>query len=330
MLFKETNFTQQLFSSNLHNFDELAISLFKFQFRSNTIYRQYCNLIGIKEENVTDSANIPFLPVTFFKSHAVQSGEFDAEVIYTSSSTTGNGMSKHFVKNYALYKQSFLTAFYLRYGSPSKYAVLGLLPSYLERDGSSLVDMVKTLMEVSNKPESGFYLHNLSELHQTITLLKKQNIPILLIGVTFALLDFASQFPINMRGSIVMETGGMKGKRKEMIRTEVHAKLKNAFQLEHIHSEYGMTELLSQAYAKSEGIYHSPPWMKVVTSDANDTLNRLRANKTGILNIIDLANIHSCAFVQTQDIGKVYSDGSFEVLGRLDQSDLRGCSLMYV
>jgi hypothetical protein len=304
--------------------------LFHHQYGHNNVYRQYCDYLQVPIHNIKVATDIPFLPVQFFKSHTIQTGNFTPEAVYTSSTTTGGIPSRHLVKNNNLYETSFLQAFELFYGSPAQYAILALLPSYLERDGSSLIVMADSLINKSLHPESGFYLHNLAELQQTIQHLQQKGTPILLFGVTFALLDFAEQFPMDLHNVIVMETGGMKGKRKEMIRSEVHTILTSKFTIQQVHSEYGMTELLSQAYSATNGIYTCPPWMKVVLSDPNDPLTILPLGKTGLINIIDLANIDSCAFIQTADIGKTYANGTFEVLGRLDQSDIRGCSLMYL
>jgi hypothetical protein len=306
------------------------MALFHHQYSHNTVYRDYCNNLNLLPQQVNHAAAIPFLPVQFFKTFEIKTGEYTPEAIYTSSTTSGGVPSKHFVKNNNIYEKSFLKTFELFYGSPNQYTILALLPSYLERDGSSLIVMAERLIQESGKPESGFYLHNFGELHQLLLTLKSKREPVLLLGVTFALLDFAEQFAIDLNGMIVMETGGMKGKRKEMIREEVHHLLTGQFNLPSVHSEYGMTELLSQAYSKGDGIFYCPPWMKVVLTDPNDPLQPLPTGKTGLINIIDLANIHSCGFIQTSDIGKTYPDGGFEVLGRLDQSDIRGCSLMYL
>ncbi len=328
MLFNEANFTDQIFQSNVHNFDELALSLFNHQYLNNTVYRQYCEHIDRHPHNVQQTKDIPFLPVSFFKSHTVQTGEFKPQVVFTSSTTSGNIPSKHFVKDASLYERSFTKAFELFYGNPQQYTILALLPSYLERDGSSLVVMADKLITESKKPLSGFYLNNTTELKQSLQQLQSANEPILLLGVTFALLDFAAEFPSELKHSIVMETGGMKGRRKEMIREEVHQTLMQQWQLDSVHSEYGMTELLSQAYSKGDGLFACPPWMRMVLTDPNDPLQS--ASKSGLINIIDLANIHSCAFIQTSDIGRKHPSGLFEVLGRLDQSDTRGCNLMYL
>jgi hypothetical protein len=329
MLFNETNFISRIFESNILHFDELAVALFRHQFLYNPVYYHYCSHLQVTLEQVKVAADIPFLPVSFFKTHEVKTGVFEPEAIFTSSTTTGSTPSRHLVKNLDLYEQSFMKAFHLFYGSPQQYVILALLPSYLEREGSSLILMADRLIRESGHPQSGFYLHNLAALQETFQLLEKQQNPVLLLGVTFALLDFAEQFPTVLKNTIIMETGGMKGKRKEMIRQEVHEALTKRLGVSLVHSEYGMTELLSQAYSNGNGLYKCPPWMKVVLSDPNDPLQVLSTGKTGLINIIDLANIHSCAFIQTSDIGKTYADGSFEVLGRLDQSDIRGCSLMY-
>ncbi|MES2560044.1 MAG: acyl transferase [Bacteroidota bacterium] len=330
MLFNETNFIQEIFKSKILHFDELAVRLFQHQYEHNPVYRSYCNHLNTDTSAINSVAQIPFLPVSFFKTHNVQTGIFTPEAIYTSSATTGMTISQHPVKNNAIYIQSFTKAFELFYGDPSQYAILALLPNYIEREGSSLIVMADHLIGLSKQEESGFYLYNFEELHQTLVRLKAKKTKVLLLGVTFALLDFAEQFPIDLSNDIIMETGGMKGRRKEMIRAEVHAQLQAALNVKHVHSEYGMTELLSQGYSSGEGIFYTPPWMKVTVSDATDALQLLPGTQTGLINVIDLANIHSCAFIQTADIGKIHIDGGFEVLGRLDQSDMRGCSLMYL
>lgn len=330
MDFNETNFLNSIFLANVHNFEELALQLFQHQHRNCKVYHQYCNYLNINPNNVTTLSNIPFLPVSFFKTHDVTTGVYEPQEIFYSSATSGSIRSKHFVKDISIYERSFLTAFELEYGNPNKYAVLCLLPSYLERNGSSLVSMAQKLIEKSEHPQSGFYLYNHAELFEHLTQLLTKKTHILLLGVTFALLDFAAKFPSDLKNTIVMETGGMKGKRKEMIRTEVHQLLQQQFQVDHVHSEYGMTELLSQAYSKKNGRFKSPSWMHVVITDSTDTLQPIEIGKTGVVNIIDLANVHSCAFIQTQDIGKVNTDGTFEIAGRLDQSDMRGCSLLYL
>jgi hypothetical protein len=232
------------------------------------------------------------------------------------------------VPDLKIYEQSFLNGFTSFYGPVDEYCILALLPSYLEREGSSLVYMVNELVSRSKHPDSGFYLYNLEELHQKLTILEKNQIKTMLIGVSFALLDLAEQAPIPLKNTIIMETGGMKGRRKELIREELHDMLKSAFQVAEIHSEYGMTELLSQAYSQGDGVFRTPPWMKIITRDTEDPLSLQSHGKTGGINIIDLANVYSCSFIATQDLGKTHSNGSFEVLGRFDHSDIRGCNLM--
>ncbi len=306
------------------------MQLFRHQYENTKTYRDYCHHLQIDTSAIHSVAQIPFLPVSFFKTHDIQTGTFIPETIYTSSATTGMVQSRHLVKDNTIYINSFIKAFELFYGHPEEYAIIALLPNYSEREGSSLIVMADHLINQSKHPESGFYLYNFEDLHRILVQLKAKNTKTLLLGVTFALLDFAEQFPIDLSAAIIMETGGMKGRRKEMIRTEVHKQLQESFNVKHIHSEYGMTELLSQGYSKGDGIFYTPPWMKVLISDATDALQMLSQQKSGLINVIDLANLHSCAFIQTADIGKTYADGGFEVLGRLDQSDMRGCSLMYL
>lgn len=330
MLANEVNFILKIFTPKLIHFDELALQLFKHQYEHNAVYHHYCQNIHIDPSSVQTVAQIPFLPISFFKTHAVQTGDFKPEMEYTSSATSGMSVSKHLIKDNKVYIDSFSKAFELFYGDIEQYTILALLPNYSEREGSSLIVMADYLIQKSKHPESGFYLYNFEELHHTLNRLKPTNTKIILLGVTFALLDFAEQFPMNLEDVIIMETGGMKGRRKEMIRAEVHQQLQDAFKVKHIHSEYGMTELLSQGYSKGDGIFFTPPWMRVLISDATDALQLLPENKSGLINVIDLANIHSCAFIQTSDIGKKNNAGGFEVLGRLDQSDVRGCSLMYL
>jgi hypothetical protein len=307
------------------------VQLFHYQVEHNEVYKHYCNHLRVDISSVDSVAQIPFLPVSFFKTHSVQTGRYTPEVTYTSSATTGMIQSKHHVKDTNLYIQSFEKAFELFYGKPDQYAIVALLPNYSERGGSSLIVMADYLIRKSKHPASGFYLYNFEDLYNTLLQLQQSNTKILLLGVTFALLDFAERFPVALRPQdIIMETGGMKGRRKEMIRAEVHEQLRNAFGVKHIHSEYGMTELLSQGYSNGNGIFYTPPWLKIMISDSTDSLSLLSEGKSGLINVIDLANIHSCAFIQTADLGKLHPDGGFEVLGRLDQSDIRGCSLLYL
>jgi hypothetical protein len=272
--------------------------------------------------------DIPFLPISFFKTKDVVSGVPVIKTIFTSSGTTGGEASKHFVSDLELYERSFRNGFEKFYGPIDAYCILALLPSYLEREGSSLIYMVNDLIKKSGHSSSGFYLNDLNGLRKTLLTLQKQQQQILLIGVSFALLDMVEAQPMDLQNAIIMETGGMKGRRKELIREELHSLLKNGFGVDKIHSEYGMTELLSQAYSKGDGVFETPPWMKVMIRDTEDPFTYLTEGKTGGLNIIDLANVNSCAFIATQDLGKVYLNNTFEVLGRFDHSDIRGCNLM--
>lgn len=314
--------------SNAKAFEAVALDAFRYQFAENKVYHEYCSHLGIDAQMVTKLTQIPFLPIAFFKEREVISGQKLPTHTFESSGTTGSTTSKHLVTDISLYQQSFRTAFQQFYGDPKDLCILALLPSYLERTGSSLVFMVDDLINTSEHPSSGFYLHDLKALHQKLLELEASQTPTLLIGVSFALLDLAEQFPTPLKHTIVMETGGMKGKRKEMIREELHQELRNAFQVEHIHSEYGMTELLSQGYSKGKGIFETPSWMKVLIRDPEDPLSLQTDGKSGGINVIDLANLHSCAFIATQDLGKIHSDGSFEIIGRFDHSDIRGCNLM--
>ncbi|QEC75521.1 LuxE/PaaK family acyltransferase [Mucilaginibacter ginsenosidivorax] len=320
---------QQVFSiNNKEQFEQTALEVFKYQAQNCVIYRQFIEGLKIDLTKVTTVEKIPFLPIEFFKSHAVVSSNDLIEVTFTSSGTTGMITSSHHVTDKTWYEDSFRNAFGLFYGDIKAYTVLALLPSYLEREGSSLIYMVDDLIKQSDNPDSGFFLYNHYELYQQLIKQQEAQKPTLLIGVTFGLLDFIEQYSINFPGLIVMETGGMKGRRKEMIREELHQALCKGFGVSAIHSEYGMTELLSQAYSKGEGIFDCPPWMQIIIRDTNDPITTLSNGKTGGINVVDLANINSCSFIATQDLGKTYTDGSFEVLGRFDQSDIRGCNLL--
>lgn len=324
----------KVFAARQEDFGSIALEIFRYQYRENNIYRQFCDALRINVNKVDTINKIPFLPISFFKSHLIQTTEFTPEVVFESSGTTQTVNSKHLVKDISVYRESFLKAFDLFYGKPSGWCILGLLPSYLERKNSSLVMMVDELIKQSNHLQSGFYLNEFDKLSQTLIGLEKQQQPTLLIGVTFALLDFAEQYPQSLQHTTIMETGGMKGRKKEITRQQVHEILSNAFQTKNIHSEYGMTELLSQAYSKGDGIFSCPPWMKVLIREEDDplTVHDADENKiiSGAINVIDLANIYSCSFIATEDAGKLYSDGSFEVLGRLDNTDIRGCSLLAI
>ncbi|SDS26689.1 LuxE/PaaK family acyltransferase [Winogradskyella sediminis] len=309
-------------------FDAIALDVFKFQFKHNKVYRSFCDLLYKHPSDIKRVSDIPFLPIQFFKSRKVLSSNLPIEKTFTSSGTTGSITSKHLLTDLNLYEESYLKAFRHFYGNIEDYVVLALLPSYLERDGSSLIYMVNDLIEKSKQAESGFYLNNHNELVNTLKSLEVKQQKTLLIGVSFALLDVVEKIQLNLKHTVVMETGGMKGRRKEMIRQELHQTLKAGFGVHEIHSEYGMTELLSQAYSQGNGIFQCPPWMKVLTRDTEDALTIQTANKTGGINVIDLANLNSCAFLATQDLGKVNNHGEFEIIGRFDNSDIRGCNLM--
>ncbi|WP_396602926.1 acyl transferase [Algibacter sp. R77976] len=309
-------------------FEDLALQIFKFQFENNRVYRSFCDLLYKHPSEVKTLKDIPFLPIQFFKTRDVLSSKTPVERIFTSSGTSGTETSKHHVTDLNIYHQSYTKGFEQFYGKIEDYVVLGLLPSYLERDGSSLIYMVDSMIKTSQHPESGFYLNNLSELKDTLIKLDAEGKKVLLIGVSFALLDLIESFQFKLKNTIIMETGGMKGRRKELIREELHNTLKKGFGVDHIHSEYGMTELLSQAYSKGDGIFNCPPWMRVLTRDTEDALTLQNTGKTGGLNVIDLANINSCSFIATQDLGTTNNNGSFEVIGRFDNSDIRGCNLM--
>ena len=313
---------------NQNEFEDLALQVFKFQFENNRVYRSFCDLLYKHPSEVKTIQDIPFLPIQFFKTRDVLSSKSPIKTTFTSSGTSGNTTSKHHVTDLNIYTESFTKGFENIYGRIEDYVILGLLPSYLEREGSSLTFMVDAMIKTSKHPESGFYLNNLSDLKDTLTKLDSEGKNVLLIGVSFALLDLVESYTFKLKNTIIMETGGMKGRRKELIRTELHEVLKKGFGVKHIHSEYGMTELLSQAYSKGNGVFRCPPWMRVLTRDMEDALSIQVSGKTGALNIIDLANINSCAFIGTQDLGRLNTDASFEVIGRFDNSDIRGCNLM--
>jgi len=309
-------------------FHKTAMKVFRFQFEHNEVYQKYCLLLKKNPSNVKHLTEIPFLPIEFFKSKDILSSIDAVQTTFTSSGTTGIITSKHHVTDLSFYEASFRSAFSKFYGNIEDYAVLALLPSYLEREGSSLIYMAKDFIEGSNHPDSGFYLHNYEELAKKLIELDNSGQNVLLIGVTYALLDLIELQKFDLKNTIIMETGGMKGKRKELIREELHTILADGFGVEKIHSEYGMTELLSQAYSLGDGIFECPPWMDVLIRDTEDPLTIIGEGKTGGINVIDLANINSCSFIATQDLGKKYSNFSFEVLGRFDNSDIRGCNLM--
>lgn len=309
-------------------FNTIALEVFKFQFENNLVYRSFCDLLYKHPSDVKRIEDIPFLPIQFFKSHQIVSTSEAVQKTFTSSGTTGTKTSKHHVTDLKIYENSFKKAFNHFYGAVKDAVVLALLPSYLERDGSSLIYMVDALIKTSQHPESGFYLDNLDALSKTLNKLDAEGKKVLLIGVSFALLDLVEAHRFNLNNTIIMETGGMKGRRKELIREELHQILKTGFGVKSIHSEYGMTELLSQAYSKGQGVFECPNWMKILTRETEDALSIQAKGKTGGINIIDLANINSCAFIATQDLGRVLSESTFEIIGRFDTSDIRGCNLM--
>jgi len=328
-IFAEMISQQQIFGiNNDEQFEAIALQLFRHQAQYCDVYRDFIAGLRVDVDSVTSIEQIPFLPIQFFKSHKVLSSNDAVEVEFSSSGTTGMVTSRHLVTDVSWYRQSFRRAFELFYGDIKDYTILALLPSYLERGGSSLVYMVDDLIQQSNNPDSGFFLYNHDELYTQLIKQQQNQKPTILIGVTYALLDFVEQYQIDFPQLIIMETGGMKGKRKEMIREELHAALCAGFGVKSIHSEYGMTELLSQAYSTGEGLFKCPPWMRILTRDTNDPVTILPHNKAGGINVIDLANVNSCAFIATQDLGKIYPGGQFEVLGRFDNADIRGCNLL--
>ena len=314
--------------SNQKQFEKIALKVFRHQYENNLVYREFCELLNTDSHKVKSVEQIPFLPIQFFKSHNVVSNTNPIEETFTSSGTTGTITSKHLVTDASIYEESYRKGFSEFYGNIEDYVVLALLPSYLEREGSSLIYMVEDLIRLSNQTESGFYLHNHDELIKKLIELDQAGQNVILIGVTYALLDLIEKQQFNLQNTIIMETGGMKGKRKEMIREELHQQLCEGFGVSVIHSEYGMTELLSQAYSLGEGVFECPSWIQILIRDTEDALTYIPQGKTGGINVIDLANINSCSFIATQDLGKKNPNNSFEVLGRFDNSDIRGCNLM--
>jgi phenylacetate-coenzyme A ligase PaaK-like adenylate-forming protein len=313
---------------NESDFKAMALKVFKYQFENNRVYRSFCDLLYKHPADIKSVNDIPFLPISFFKSHQVVSSQEIVKKIFTSSGTTGQITSKHYITDLNLYEQSFTNGFKQFYGDIEDYAILALLPSYLEREGSSLVYMADHLIKHSKHKESGFYLDDLDRLKNTLLELELKQQKTLLIGVSFALLDLVELHQFQLKHTIIMETGGMKGRRKELIRKELHDNLKKGFGVDRIHSEYGMTELLSQGYSDGYGIFKCANWMKILTRDPEDALSIQKSGRTGGINIVDLANINSCSFIATQDLGVSYTDGSFEIIGRFDNSDIRGCNLM--
>ena len=321
------SFVEEIF--NIHSeqeFVKICLQIYELQMDNNPIYSAYSQII-LKGEIPKKLEEIPFLPIEFFKTEQIICVTQKIEEIFLSSGTTGN-QSKHLVSDLSIYENSFQNAFQLFYGDITDYCILSLLPNYREREGSSLIYMVDDLIKRSKHPKSGFYLNNYKEVSETILELEKNGQKTLLIGVSYALLDLAKDYPMKLENTIIMETGGTKGKRKELLKEELHKLLKEAFSLDSIHSEYGMTELLSQSYSEGDNIFKTPPWKKVLIRDVNDPLTILGKNRSGGINIIDLANIYSCPFIATQDLGRLHKDESFSVLGRFDNSDVRGCNLL--
>lgn len=321
------SFVEEIF--NIHSeqeFVKICLQIYELQMDNNPIYSAYSQII-LKGEIPKKLEEIPFLPIEFFKTEQIICVTQKIEEIFLSSGTTGN-QSKHLVSDLSIYENSFRNTFQLFYGDITDYCILSLLPNYREREGSSLIYMVDDLIKRSKHPKSGFYLNNYKEVSETILELEKNGQKTLLIGVSYALLDLAKDYPMKLENTIIMETGGTKGKRKELLKEELHKLLKEAFSLDSIHSEYGMTELLSQSYSEGDNIFKTPPWKKVLIRDVNDPLTILGKNRSGGINIIDLANIYSCPFIATQDLGRLHKDGSFSVLGRFDNSDVRGCNLL--
>ena len=308
-------------------FKDLALKIYDFQYKNNRVYKEFCNLIYKNPAKINELNEIPFLPISFFKTKKILSTN-NYEKVFYSSGTSKKIRSKHYISRIELYEKSFLTNFIHNYGKPEEYNIIGLLPNYLENSNSSLIYMVEKLIKFSKSNNSGFYMRDFDKLSEKLIKLEKKKEKTILIGVSYALLDLISYKKFKLKNTIVMETGGMKGQRKEMVKSELHEKLKIGFGVSKIHSEYGMTELLSQAYSKGEGIFESPPWMKVIIRDINDAQN-LNFNKTsGAINIIDLANINSCSFIATDDMGRYIDNSKFEVVGRIDNSDIRGCNLL--
>lgn len=315
---------------DLSDFNGLAMEIFHFQYDSNPVYHKFVDLVCPDPQSVAGPESIPFMPVEVFKKHQVISGAFKPELVFYSSGTSGMERSRHFIADPDVYLRSFLQCFRIFYGTEADYCILALLPSYLEQGGSSLVYMVDHLSRGSNDPDSGFFLYDHGHLEELLIRKRAEGRKVILFGVTYALLDFSEAISGKFPELIVIETGGMKGKREEMVREELHEVLCSRFGVSSIHSEYGMTELLSQAYSKGGGYFHTPPWMKVLVRDVYDPGTYKEVGKSGVLNITDLANLYSCAFIATQDLGRLHHDGSFEVLGRTDTSDIRGCNLLVV
>ena len=313
---------------NENEFGKLSLEVFRFQVKNNSVYREYLKYLKFDWKSINSINKIPFLPIDFFKTKQVVCGNFEPDKIFTSSGTTGLATSRHSVNDVKIYETSFLKGFEMFYGPVNDYCILALLPSYLEREGSSLIYMTDFLIKKSAHPDSGFYLDNLDELVSRLVNMKKKKGKTLLLGVSYALLDLAENYSLSLENTIIMETGGMKGRRKELIRSELHEFLIQQLGVKSIHSEYGMTELLSQAYSSGEGWFSTPPWVKILIRDTYDPFCLEKIGKTGGINVIDLANIYSCSFIETKDLGKLDEQGNFQILGRFDNSDIRGCNLL--
>ncbi len=322
-------FRNKIFDITTQSFEKLSLDVFRFQYQNNLLYRSYVDELKIKINKVGSLAEIPFLPISFFKTHEIKTTSFEAEIIFESSGTTQTISSKHYVKDAGLYKESFTKGFEKFYGDIKDWCIIGLLPSYLERNNSSLVMMVDEMIRISSHTQSGFYLNEHEKLNDVLQQLEMEGQKTLLVGVTFGLLDFCEKYSQKLNHTVVMETGGMKGRRKELTRQETHEIIKNRLGISVVHSEYGMTELLCQAYSKGNGRFKTVPWMKALVRNEDDPFD-ISEKGSGIINIIDLANIYSCSFIATDDVGNIFDDGSFEVAGRVDNSDIRGCSLLAI
>lgn len=322
LLYKLANLTQ-----TEQSFETLALEIFRYQALNNPVYQRFLELLGRDPAKVDNLYSIPAMPISFFKNFEVKTGNWESQTVFTSSGTTGQVPSRHFVRDASLYLKNALNGFKKFYGDPADWVFLALLPNYLERGGSSLVAMAEYFIRLSKYPESGFFLNDYDQLFQTLNNLKGRK-NILLLGVSFALLDFGEQFDLDVPDLIIMETGGMKGRRKEMTRDELHTALHSLYKSQHIHSEYGMTEMFSQGYASGGSIFEPSPTLKMLTTEINDPFHPTLPGRSGVLNVIDLANVDTCSFIATEDVGRVFADGSFTVLGRLDAAEMRGCNLM--
>ena len=309
-------------------FNEIALQIFHYQAKNNVVYKEYLNYLNTDVNKIESIDRIPFMPIEFFKTHKIITDNLETTKIFKSSGTGFSGRSSHYVSDIKLYEQSFNEGFKYFYGNIKDYCILGLLPSYVENGDSSLIYMVESLIKQSENTESGLYLNNYNELIKVATRLESQNKKYIILGVSYALLDIAESNSLNLKNAIIMETGGMKGRRKELPKEELHKILIDSFGVKAIHSEYGMTELLSQAYSFGNGIFKTPSWMKIFVRDIYDPFTYMEKGKSGGINIIDLANINSCCFIETKDLGRVHPDNSFSILGRFDNSDIRGCNLL--